>query len=166
MYTGCAGYSAFPVFLYQFGVDPISKNKKLPQINIKIERRMNTLVLAFLIIPTPLVPRNFREREREICSKLVEKFVDKTRIWGTWDTLYMCVHIFGYCYVVWTAVLLYWPPFHHGTTRGRLIFISFYDTCSRDRRTRESPNASVSCGSCLLSRRGSTSLSDVHYVRL
>jgi len=27
-------------------------------------------------------------------------------------------------------------------------------------------NVSVSCGSCLLSRRGSTSLSDVHYVRL
>lgn len=29
----------------------------------------------------------------EIYSKLVVKFVDKTRIWGSWDTLYMCAYI-------------------------------------------------------------------------
>jgi len=31
---------------------------------------------------------------------------------------YTCVRVFGYCYVVWTAVLFYWLAFRRGTTRA------------------------------------------------
>jgi hypothetical protein len=32
--------------------------------------------------------------------------------------VYMRIRVFGYCYVVWTAVLFYWLAFRRGTTRA------------------------------------------------
>jgi len=128
--------------------------------------RVCTIVLSF--INNLNLVRHF-EVVRKIYSKLVEKFVniDKTRIWGTWDTLYMCAYIWILlrgvdCSVILLTIILSWYD-----AWSAHFHIVLYTVYSRNRRTRESPKRkSVSCGSCLLSRRGSTSLSDVHYVRL
>lgn len=37
---------------------------------------------------------------------MIEKFINKRRIYGA-PYKYTYVRIFGYCYVVWTAVLFY-----------------------------------------------------------
>jgi len=93
------------------------------------------------------------------------------------------VRIFEYCYVVWTAVLFYWPSFRRDMTRSA-HFPSRYDApgsftyrallCVRENRhAREPPGERIrQCGSCLLSRRGSTraylvsAMSDCNGVRV
>lgn len=67
MYTGCAGYSAFPVFLRRFGVDPVEKRRrKIPQIKIEIEWRLNTSVPAFLTIRALSVDLEIFEEARDL----------------------------------------------------------------------------------------------------
>lgn len=152
-----------------FYLNKKKEEEKISQIKVEIEWGMNSFahacVGARFSNNSSSTLKFSRESNREIHSKLVEKFVDKTRIWGTWDTLYMCVCIY-LDIVTWCGLQCYFIDHHSIMVRRAVGSFSYRSTCSRDQRTRESPNASVSCGSCLLSRRGSTSLFDVHYVRL